>query len=106
MSFSDILSFFQPYIDKMTNFQFEVSDPFFWIFILIIFFICGRMWGTKKSMSFSLVIAAALVVNTHVESFVSAALYRPDDLFRFIVRGVTILFIAGIGIYYTFLKAD
>ena len=106
MSFQEILAIFQPYLDKFRSFRFEITDSFFWVFILIIFLLSLRMWGKKKALSFSLVTAAALVINTHVEDFVAQVLYRPDDLFRFIVRGVTILFIAIVGIYYTFLKSD
>lgn len=106
MSFQDISVAFQPYIDKFLSFKFEISDPFFWVFILIIFLITAKMWGKKKAVSFSLVVAATLVINTHLEDFVSQLFYRPDNLFRFVVRGITILFIASIGIYYVFLKSD
>jgi hypothetical protein len=106
MSFQQFFATFEPYVNKILRFKFEISDPVFWVFILIIFLLSRRIWGNKKSLSFSLVVAAALVINTHIEEFVAQALYRPDDLFRFIVRGVTILFIAVIGIYYTFLKSD
>ncbi len=106
MSFQAISDIFQPYVDKFLIFKFEISDPFFWAFILIIFLITVRMWGKKKALSFSLMLASALVINTHVEDFVSQAFYRPDDLFRFVIRGVTILFIAIIGIYYAFLRND
>jgi len=106
MSFQEILAMFQPYIDKFRSFRFEITDSFFWVFILIILLVTAKMWGRKKALSFSLVTAAALIINTHVEDFVAQAFYRPDDLFRFVVRGVTILFIATIGIYYTFLKSD
>ena len=106
MSFQQIFLGIEPYVDKILRFQFEISDPVFWVFILIIFLLSVRMWGKKKALSFSLETAAALVINTYAEDYVSQILYRPDDLFRFIVRGFTILLIAVIGIYYTFLKSD
>ena len=106
MSFEQIFETLQPYLEKILSFKFEISDPVFWVLILIIFLLSVRMWGNKRALSFSLVVAAALVINTYLEDFVAQVLYRPDDLFRFIVRGITILFIAIIGIYYTFLKSD
>ena len=106
MSFEQIFETFQPYLENILRFRFEISDPVFWLFILIIFFLSVRMWGNKRALSFSLVLAATLVINTYAEDFVAGVLYRPDDLFRFIVRGITILFIVIIGIYYTFLKSD
>lgn len=106
MSFEQIFETFEPYLERILRFRFEISDPVFWVFILIIFLLSVRMWGKKKALSFSLVVAATLVINTYAEDFVAQVLYRPDDLFRFIVRGITILFIATIGIYYTFLKSD
>jgi hypothetical protein len=106
MSFEEIFLWLEPYLNKMLRFQFEISDPVFWVFILLIFLVSVRMWGAKKALSFSLATAAILVINTFAEDYVSRALYRPDDLFRFIVRGVTILLVAIIGIYYTFLKSD
>ena len=106
MSFQEIFVTFRPYLNKILSFKFEISDPVFWAFIIIIFIFSLKAWGRKKALSFSLVLAAALVINTHVEDFVAQVLYRPDDLFRFIVRGGTILLVAIIGIYYTFLKSD
>ena len=106
MSFEDIYLWFEPHVSKILRFEFGIADPVFWVFILLIFLVSVRMWGAKKALSFSLATAAALVINTFVEDYVSRVLYRPDDLFRFIIRGVTILLIAVIGIYYTFLKSD
>jgi hypothetical protein len=106
MSFEQISETLQPYLENILRFRFEVFDPVFWLFILIIFFFAVRMWGNKRALSFSLVVAASLVINTYAEDFVARVLYRPDDLFRFIIRGITVLFIFTIGIYYTFLKSD
>ena len=106
MDFQEIFLWAEPYLNKMLRFQFEISDPVFWVFICIIFLVSVRMWGVKKALSFSLITAAVLVVNTFAEDFVSQAFYRPDDLFRYLVRGVAILLIAIIGIYYAFLKSD
>lgn len=106
MNLQEILLWLEPYLNKMLRFQFEITDPVFWVFICLIFLVSVRMWGVKKALSFSLVTAALLIINTFAEDYVSQALYRPDDLFRYIVRGVAILLIAIIGIYYAFLKSD
>ena len=106
MSFEQISETLQPYLANILRFRFEVFDPVFWLFILIIFYFSVKLWGNKRALSFSLVVAATLVVNTYAEDFISQFLYRPDDLFRFIVRGITILFLVTISLYHAFLKSD
>ena len=106
MNIEHISEILQPYLANILKFRFEVSDPVFWLLILIIFYFAVRMWGNKRALSFSLVVAATLVVNTYAEDFISQLLYRPDDLFRYIVRGVTLLFLIIMSLYHAFLKSD
>jgi len=94
------------YFDDLGNFHFSLFNPFFWVFLVILFFILSRPWGYKKSFSFCLIIAIALLGTTVLENMMADTLAK-SELFDFsVVKIVSLFIISMITLYYLFIKSD
>ena len=96
-----------PYLNDLKNFEFYYLNPLFWMFFLLLFLILLRSWKAKKALSFSLSLAAILLINTKIEHFVSG-LRRTTEGFdaNIIVRMISGMVIVFICIYYFLVRED
>ena len=93
------------YLDNLKNFYFAYNNPLFWLLILTLFLILLRAWQFKKAFSFSLIVAAILLLTTQSEAFINKALSSfTAQIDPFLIRLVSLFLICVILFYYALIK--
>lgn len=94
-------------LEALKEFQFSISNPVFWLSLIILFFIAMRFWKPKKALYFSLVIGGILLATTKTESVIGQAIRRGGETFDpMVLRISALFFIAVVWLYYGFIKSD
>ncbi|MFH1782119.1 MAG: hypothetical protein ABH848_00695 [Candidatus Omnitrophota bacterium] len=94
-------------LERLKDFEFSVSNPLFWIFLLIAFLILLIFWTAKKSFSFCSVVGIVLLAATQAESYVGKIFVSPEDTFDpLFIRIITTIIIALVALYYFFMMED
>ncbi len=89
------------YIKELGDWHFYYSNPLFWIFLTLLFFLSLFFWRAKKSFSFCFAIGVTLLLSTRVDSLTSAMLFGYPT-----VRMIMICVLIFTIMYYIFIKKD
>ena len=91
------------YFAELRNFHFLLFNPLLWVFWLILLWLLSKQWGYKKAFSFCLLVVLILLANTSLENYFKDTFAISDPI---VIRTISILFIAGVSIYYFFIRSD
>ena len=95
------------YLNSLKQFHFDFLNPLFWIFLFVLFLILARLWYTKKSFSFCLIIAIILLATTKLENLIKNFFFKSGESFdTTIIRALSALFILLISMYYFIIRED
>lgn len=98
---------FFTYLNDLSNFNFSVSNPVFWILFCMLLLVLLGKWKIKKALSFSLVIAIILLMATKIEAITINSFKKMGESFDgIIIRIITIILVCMVVMYYTFMKSD
>ncbi len=107
MDFESIVSLVRPLWDDLAGYQFLVTNPLFWIMLVVFFLILLRFWDIKKSFSFCLVLALVLLATTKIEHMVESAITSSGGTFEpLAVRILSLVLVSLVVLYYVFIKTD
>ena len=93
-----------PHLKELSNYRFSLSNPIFWLFMLLLLFIVSRRWGMRKSFSFCLAITLVLLTTTHIEKRFAGILSQSQLFDAGVVKLISLFIISIIAIYYLFVK--
>lgn len=95
------------YVEKISQYQFTVNNPVFWLMLIVIALVLMRFWDLRKSFSFSIAIGAILLVTTKIEKAILEASSRANEFFDpVIIRILSVIAITLVILYYIFIKTD
>lgn len=98
---------FFTYLNELYNFNFQISNPVFWVLFLILLLVLLKKWRIQKAFSFSLVIAVILLAATKIEANTLGFFKRMGESFDgILIRIGAIILICIVLIYYAFMKSD
>lgn len=103
IDFTALSQAYSVYLQKLGNFEFTVSNPLLWIFLVIIFLILAMLWTGKKAGSFCLVVTGLLLGTTWIEKVIQGNIGAYD---RTLVRILFFLVLGCVVIYYSMIKGD
>lgn len=105
MDIYELKAAIEPYLESLMNFQFSVSNPLFWILLLVLFLILLRFWDIRKSFSFCCIVAVLLLATTKAEVLIAGFVIKSSGTFDpFLIRTIPIIVLSFILIYYIFIK--
>ncbi|MFA5007678.1 MAG: hypothetical protein WC546_00425 [Candidatus Omnitrophota bacterium] len=98
---------FLVYFHQLLRFDFSVTNPVFWLFLLVILFILTKLWKTKKALSFCFVVALILLSATKIENYIAPLIIKNGGSFDPLLIRIGCLFIILIVLlYYSFIREN
>ena len=97
--------FLLPYLNSLLNFEFYLSNPLFWLFLLILALVLKGIWPERKSLYFCLAVGVVLLAVTKVEVFLADTFIEAQAAFDpTLIRVLAAILIAAIFLFYATMK--
>lgn len=94
------------YAESLKDFHFSPTNPLFWVFLAVLFFILLRFWRPKKTLSFCLITGLILLATTKIETLIAGMAAGSGTAFDpFLIR-VGCIFVVSIVFLCHFFTGD
>jgi len=96
----------QPHINELQNFKFSFGNPVFGFLILLALLLLSKVWDLKKSFSYCLTVASTLYLTSIITTHMTRSIDSTTITYADIIKGIAIIIIVAITIYYIFIKGE